>query len=216
MASRPSTRWRRRGPTSSWPERRCRGPTATGSRSTCAAKRLRDVPVLLLSGAFESVDEARLASCGADGVLEKPVEPTVVINRVQELLGLKSDERRAGGSFDYACARSRGETPGGDDVARRHADAPHAVEVGRAPQGAIEAKAAPVESRRAARTIIAIASTPRSIRSISSSLAACRARRPLAIPRARSASRAAPPIRDRRAAGPRAATAPPAIRVRGR
>jgi DNA-binding response OmpR family regulator/uncharacterized membrane-anchored protein YjiN (DUF445 family) len=56
---------------------------------------LQRVPVLLLSGAFETVDEARLGSCGADGVLEKPVEPTVVINRVKELLGLKSDETPA-------------------------------------------------------------------------------------------------------------------------
>ena len=37
---------------------------------------LQRVPVLLLSGAFETVDEARLASCGANGVLEKPIEPT--------------------------------------------------------------------------------------------------------------------------------------------
>lgn len=50
---------------------------------------LRDVPVLLLSGAFESVDEARLAASGARGVIEKPLEPTAVISRVRELLGLK-------------------------------------------------------------------------------------------------------------------------------
>ncbi|HWI18562.1 MAG TPA: response regulator, partial [Vicinamibacterales bacterium] len=36
---------------------------------------LRNVPVLLLSGAFESVDSAQLKSSGANGVLEKPVEP---------------------------------------------------------------------------------------------------------------------------------------------
>jgi DNA-binding response OmpR family regulator len=56
---------------------------------------LQRVPVLLLAGAFETVDEARLGSCGANGVLEKPVEPTLVINRVKELLGLKSDETPA-------------------------------------------------------------------------------------------------------------------------
>ena len=54
---------------------------------------LRKVPVLLLSGAFESVDEARLAASGANGVLEKPVEPTVVISRVKELLGMKTDDK---------------------------------------------------------------------------------------------------------------------------
>jgi CheY-like chemotaxis protein len=56
---------------------------------------LKDVPVLLLSGAFEAVDDARFASSGANGILEKPVEPSVVIGRVKELLGLKSDEKPA-------------------------------------------------------------------------------------------------------------------------
>jgi CheY-like chemotaxis protein len=56
---------------------------------------LKDVPVLLLSGAFELVDDARLMASGANGVLEKPVEPTVVIGRVKELLGLKSDDKPA-------------------------------------------------------------------------------------------------------------------------
>lgn len=50
---------------------------------------LRDIPVLLLSGAFETVDAAKLATCGARGVIEKPLEPAAVISRVRELLGLK-------------------------------------------------------------------------------------------------------------------------------
>ena len=54
---------------------------------------LKSVPVLLLSGAFETVDAARLAASGANGVIEKPVEPTLVINRVKELLGLKTDDK---------------------------------------------------------------------------------------------------------------------------
>jgi len=54
---------------------------------------LQMVPVLLLAGAFEIVDEASLASSGANGILEKPVEPTTLINRVKELLGLKSEEK---------------------------------------------------------------------------------------------------------------------------
>ena len=52
-------------------------------------QRLRDVPLLLLSGAFESVDEARLKASGARGVIEKPLEPTAVISRVRALLGFK-------------------------------------------------------------------------------------------------------------------------------
>ena len=71
---------------------------------------LQTVPVLLLAGAFETVDEARLAASGANGVLEKPVEPTVVINRVKELLGLKSDETPApAGRSITPAGRSRGE-----------------------------------------------------------------------------------------------------------
>ncbi len=50
----------------------------------------KHVPVLLLSGAFESIDEAELLASGANGVIEKPVEPTVVIRRVKELLGLRT------------------------------------------------------------------------------------------------------------------------------
>lgn len=56
---------------------------------------LQHVPVLLLSGAFESVDTEKLRASGANGVLEKPVEPTVVIGRVKELLGLKAEAKPA-------------------------------------------------------------------------------------------------------------------------
>ena len=53
---------------------------------------MQQTPVLLLMGAFESVDEAQLKGSGANGVLEKPVEPQVVISRVKELLGLKTQD----------------------------------------------------------------------------------------------------------------------------
>jgi CheY-like chemotaxis protein len=48
---------------------------------------LRHIPVLLLAGAFEPVDDARAAAVGCDGVLVKPFEPQQVIARVKELLG---------------------------------------------------------------------------------------------------------------------------------
>jgi CheY-like chemotaxis protein len=54
---------------------------------------LNDVPVLLLTGAFETVDPAQLKASGASGVLEKPLDPTIVISRVKELLGLKAESR---------------------------------------------------------------------------------------------------------------------------
>ena len=49
--------------------------------------RLSHIPVVLLTGAFEPVDEARAAGAGCDGVLAKPFEPHMVIGRVKELLG---------------------------------------------------------------------------------------------------------------------------------
>jgi CheY-like chemotaxis protein len=44
------------------------------------------IPVLLLTGAFEPIDEARARAVGCDGVLVKPFEPQMVINRVKDLL----------------------------------------------------------------------------------------------------------------------------------
>ncbi len=47
---------------------------------------LSHIPVLLLTGAFEPVDEMRASAAGCDGVLAKPFEPHMVITRVKELL----------------------------------------------------------------------------------------------------------------------------------
>ncbi len=47
---------------------------------------LSHIPVLLLAGAAEPVDQRRAAEAGCDGVLEKPFEPELVIARVKELL----------------------------------------------------------------------------------------------------------------------------------
>jgi CheY-like chemotaxis protein len=48
--------------------------------------RLAHIPVVLLTGAFEPVDQARANDAGCDGVLAKPFEPQLVISRVKELL----------------------------------------------------------------------------------------------------------------------------------
>jgi CheY-like chemotaxis protein len=45
------------------------------------------IPVLLLAGAFEPVDEAKAKAVSCDGVLVKPFEPQQVIARVRELIG---------------------------------------------------------------------------------------------------------------------------------
>ncbi len=45
------------------------------------------IPVLLLAGAFEPVDDAKAKEARCDGVLVKPFEPQHVIARVRELIG---------------------------------------------------------------------------------------------------------------------------------
>ncbi len=47
---------------------------------------LAHIPVLLLAGAFERVDEARAEQVKCDGVLVKPFEPRHVVARVRELV----------------------------------------------------------------------------------------------------------------------------------
>ena len=50
---------------------------------------LSHIPVLLLTGAFEPIDEGRARAAGCDGVLVKPFEPQMVINRVKDLIAGK-------------------------------------------------------------------------------------------------------------------------------
>jgi CheY-like chemotaxis protein len=47
---------------------------------------LAHIPVVLLTGAFEPIDQSKAAEVGCDGVLAKPFEPQLVIGRVRELL----------------------------------------------------------------------------------------------------------------------------------
>jgi len=47
---------------------------------------LKHIPVVLLAGAFEPVDENRARSAGCDGILVKPFEPQQLVSRVKELL----------------------------------------------------------------------------------------------------------------------------------
>ncbi len=48
--------------------------------------RLAGVAVVLLTGAFDALDEARVAEVGAAAVLVKPFEPQMVIAKVRDLL----------------------------------------------------------------------------------------------------------------------------------
>ena len=52
-----------------------------------ARPELAGVPVVLLCGAFDTVDQVRVADVGAAAMLVKPFEPQMVISTVRELLG---------------------------------------------------------------------------------------------------------------------------------
>jgi CheY-like chemotaxis protein len=64
-------------------------PEVDGYEITKAVKtspRLKHVPVLLLAGAFEPVDQDKLHAARCDGVLVKPFEPQQLVSRVKSLL----------------------------------------------------------------------------------------------------------------------------------
>ena len=56
------------------------------------------IPVVLLTGAFEPVDEGRAKSVGCDGLLVKPFEPQIVISRVKDLLAGRQPTGMWGGA----------------------------------------------------------------------------------------------------------------------
>jgi len=68
---------------------------------------LKHIPVLLLTGAFEPIDEARARAVGCDGVLVKPFEPQMVISRVRDLLAGK----RSPGSIGKAAHAGSAPAP---------------------------------------------------------------------------------------------------------
>jgi CheY-like chemotaxis protein len=47
---------------------------------------LKHIPVVLLAGAFEPVDDQRVKSSGCDGILVKPFEPQQLVSRVKDLI----------------------------------------------------------------------------------------------------------------------------------
>lgn len=64
-------------------------PGASGyevARYVKQSPRLAHIPVVLLTGAFEPVDQIRATEAGCDGVLAKPFEAQLVISRVRQLL----------------------------------------------------------------------------------------------------------------------------------
>jgi CheY-like chemotaxis protein len=83
---------------------------------------LSHIPVLLLTGAFEPIDEVKARAVGCDGVLVKPFEPQMVISRVRDLLaGNRSTElhpeQRAYQASTAAARSERLESPSSPQAA---------------------------------------------------------------------------------------------------
>jgi CheY-like chemotaxis protein len=92
---------------------------------------LAHIPVLLLTGAFEPIDEARAKQSGCDGVLVKPFEPQMVINRVKDLLAGRRPaslwSTAPGSTAGPTVVPPRAEEPAGDgDPMDRLAELPGA------------------------------------------------------------------------------------------
>jgi CheY-like chemotaxis protein len=60
------------------------------ARHVRGTPRLAHIPVLLMNSAFEPIDQQVVEEVGCQGVLAKPFEPQVVVERVRELLGRRS------------------------------------------------------------------------------------------------------------------------------
>ena len=123
------------------------------------------IPVLLLTGAFEPIDEARARAVGCDGVLVKPFEPQMVISRVRDLLaGNRVGAATGGSSHAASAAPAPAATPAGSledyfdrldaALASKTAPAPSIV----AASGAVSAPAEP----RPAPAISPVAAVPQS------------------------------------------------------
>ena len=72
--------------------------------------RLKHVPVLLLAGVFEPVDDHQAREAGADGVLVKPFEPEQLVSRVRSLLEHGTSRSADGAGMDGQ-PRARVVTP---------------------------------------------------------------------------------------------------------
>ncbi|MEO7192315.1 MAG: response regulator [Vicinamibacterales bacterium] len=81
-----------------------------------SSPRLSQVPVLLLAGAFEPVDRARVQQAGCDGVLIKPFEPQQLVSVVKDLLAKRQSAGPAG-------PPSNASVPGSETWDRRAAQA---------------------------------------------------------------------------------------------
>ncbi len=56
---------------------------------------LKETPILLLTGAFEPIDEAKTKQCGADDSISKPFESQHLIEKVADLVDLARERKAA-------------------------------------------------------------------------------------------------------------------------
>lgn len=100
---------------------------------------LAHIPVILLAGAFEPVDEGRAAQSGCSGVLVKPFEPAHVIARVRNLVGgVRSTPTHPGiAGVQRPATRVAGA---------RHVELPARPDVGTIDMGDVESGAAAVHA----------------------------------------------------------------------
>jgi CheY-like chemotaxis protein len=77
---------------------------------------LSHIPVVLLTGAFDPIDQARASEVGCDGVLAKPFEPQLVIERVRDLLAGSAPPAAAAGAAAPPPPAEPAETPAAEPV----------------------------------------------------------------------------------------------------
>ena len=102
---------------------------------------LAHIPVLLLAGAFEPVDQARADQVRCDGVLVKPFEPQQVIARVRELVNGAAGRAPERGEPRAESAPRAGQTSGRpSDPGARPAEPAARVPPGRPEPRVIESR----------------------------------------------------------------------------
>jgi CheY-like chemotaxis protein len=127
------------------------------------------IPVVLLTGAFEPIDEARARSVGCDGVLVKPFEPQIVISRVKDLLAGRQPSGMWGGApvaqgpvrqAPPATFDARATAASGADPLEAYFDHLDAAFAASGPAGAADAGTAPPVQPTAARESIPMSRRP--------------------------------------------------------
>ena len=119
------------------------------------------IPVLLLAGAFEPVDDEKAEEAGCDGVLVKPFEPQHVVARVRELLeGVRgSPTQAAAANVARPAARLTGNQGARDDGYFDRLDTAFATRGGAAASTSIDDG----DSRREVPTLDQVLSSPAAV-----------------------------------------------------